>query len=106
MNARVYLSDEAADEAAALDPVQRRKLDWWARRLSADVTAGDHVRRELVPAALRRKYALENLWRLELPGGWRALYTILSSPERGRAVRILRVVDHRAYDRLFGYKRS
>jgi mRNA-degrading endonuclease RelE of RelBE toxin-antitoxin system len=106
MKAEVWLSEDAERDILALDPVQRRKLEWWARRLGEDVAVGEHIRGALIPAALRRKYDLENLWRLELPNGWRVLYTVLDSSEHGLAVSIVRILDHGAYDRLFGYRRS
>ncbi len=46
---------------------------------------------------------LPNLFRLELPDGWRALYTVASSPSEGTQVRILWIGSHSRFDRLLGY---
>ncbi|MGQ0535279.1 MAG: hypothetical protein ACT4PT_04325 [Methanobacteriota archaeon] len=106
LKARVHLGDDAEVDLEDLDRTKRRKLDWWVARLVDDVTVGDHIRRELIPDRLRRKYDLTNLWRLELPAGWRALYTVLTSPQHPLTVSIVRIVDHKEYDRLFGYRTS
>jgi hypothetical protein len=46
---------------------------------------------------------LPNLFRLELPDGRRAPYTVASNPSEGTQVRILWIGSHPRYDRLFGY---
>jgi hypothetical protein len=43
-----------------------------------------------------------NLYKLDLPGGWRALYFVASDARR-RAVFVIEVVRHTEYDRLLGY---
>ena len=78
---------------------QRRKLRELAHRLRVEPYFGDRIRVELVPRPMRN---LPNLLRLELPDGWRALYTVIST-RRGHHVRILWIGDHKRYERLFGY---
>ncbi len=103
---RVLVSQEAAADRGRLDPVQERKLLWWRDRLAADATAGDPIRKEPIPRSLTRRYGVENLWRAELPGGWRLLYTIVARVDIRPEVRILRILPHKEYDRLFGYAMS
>ncbi len=79
---------------------QRRKLRDLARRLKQEPFLGDRIRRAHVPSRFKD---LPNLFRLELRDGWRALYTVASSPAGGTQIRIVWVGDHTAYDRLFGY---
>ena len=100
---RVLVSEEAARARRRLSAVQDRKLFWWRDRLSRDPTVGDAIRKDLVPLALRRADEVDNLWRLELPGGWRLLYSIAAKPGREPEVLILRILTHKEYDRLFGY---
>ena len=103
---RVLISPEAARERRRLSEVQDTKLLWWRERLSKDPTVGDSIRKQLIPAMLRRGYDIDNLWRLELPGAWRVLYTIAAKPGSGPEVLILRILTHKEYDRLFGYATS
>lgn len=102
----IWLSQEAVRDRRRLDARQDRKLLWWAQRLRENVAVGDQIPRRLIPERLRRAYALENLWRLELPGGWRALYTVVTSPDEPPTVGIVRIMNHKEYDRLFGYSTS
>ncbi|KXA99555.1 hypothetical protein AKJ47_00070 [candidate division MSBL1 archaeon SCGC-AAA261G05] len=99
----VWLSEEAAEDRENLSEEQERKLLWWRDRLKQDVTVGDHIRKSQIPSALREKYGINNLWRLELPEEWRILYTIASRPAGNPVVIILRILSHKHYDRLFGY---
>ncbi len=102
----VFLSEEAAEDRTNLDATQDEKLLWLAERLKADVTYRDQVPRDRIPGKIERDYGCTNLWRLQLPGGWRALYTILTRANEPTTVSILRILDHGAYDRLFGYSTS
>lgn len=70
------------------------------------VTAGDHISKSKIPDSLRKEYGIDNLWRIELPEGWRALYTVISRPSEETTVSILRILSHKEYDRLFGYSTS
>ncbi len=79
------------EEFRATGEAQRRKLREYARRLRERPFLGDRIQRHLIPRPLR---ALPNLFRLERPGGWRALYTVASSPATGTQVRIVWIGDH------------
>jgi hypothetical protein len=103
---RVLVSEEAAQTRRRLSDAQGRKLLWWRDRLAQDPTVGESIRKGLIPKALIRRYAVDNLWRLELPDAWRVLYTIAAKPGRGPEVFILRILTHKEYDRLFGYATS
>ena len=103
---RVLVSEEAARARRRLSDAQDRKLLWWRDRLSRDPTVGDNIRKDLIPRSLRRKFDLDNLWRVELPDAWRVLYTIAAQPGREPEVLILRILSHKEYGRLFGYSKA
>lgn len=84
----------------AAGPQQQRKLRELANRLRTEPFLGDRIQRKLIPKRFRDP---PNLFRLELPEGWRALYTVASAPTKGSQVRILWTGGHTAYDRLFGH---
>lgn len=71
--------------------------------LAADTTVGDPISRDRWPRAMQ---SLPNLARLELPGAFRALYTVVHVPGEGKVINIEWVGDHKEYDRLFGYSTS
>lgn len=63
---------------------------------------GDPIKKDLIPKRLK-ELGIQNLYRVELSNYWRALYTI-----QGTKVEIflfvLSIVDHKQYNKLFGYK--
>jgi hypothetical protein len=71
--------------------------------LRNDPQYGDTIKKELIPEKLKR-IGIENLYRVELSDFWRMLYTI-----EGNTVEIflfvLNIVDHKEYNKLFGYKK-
>ncbi len=71
--------------------------------LSANAQLGDAIQRDRWP---KRFKGWQNLYRLELPGGFRALYTVQFVQGEGHVARIDWIGDHKEYDRLFGYSTS
>ncbi len=61
---------------------------------------GDNIKKNLIPPS----YNVQNLWRAELTGYWRMLYTI-KGDEIEIICFILDILDHKSYDRKFGYKK-
>ncbi|MBT4805241.1 hypothetical protein HON71_03650 [Candidatus Woesearchaeota archaeon] len=63
---------------------------------------GDPIAKRLIPGKFKAM-GIKNLYRAELSNYWRMLYTI-----EGTRVEIflfvLSIVDHKQYDKLFGYK--
>lgn len=110
--AEIRFVDEVAREFAGLekrasqgDGDARVLLDSFNRgiaKLVADHRAGQQVSRKLWPRAYERKYRITNLWRLRLDRSWRLLYSLSGENVRIVAV-VLEVLDHRDYDRRFGY---
>jgi hypothetical protein len=95
--------DVAVDEAEwkAAPPFAREALRRTLRRLRMEPTrVGERMQAERIPKRFR-VYA--NLYRLPLPDGWRALYTIHARKDGPPGVRIVFIGDHKRYDRLFGY---
>ena len=78
------------------------------RTLVQDPQHGTFIATGRVPKEALRRWqarvgALANLWKLDLPQGWRALYTVGSDGPL-RVVFVIEVVRHKDYDRLLGYK--
>jgi Txe/YoeB family toxin of Txe-Axe toxin-antitoxin module len=63
---------------------------------------GRNVKKELIPKSLIQKYQLRNLWIYNLRKDWRLLYTV-SSEEIGVIAIILNWMNHKDYERLFGF---
>ncbi|MBI5051328.1 hypothetical protein HZC08_01075 [Candidatus Micrarchaeota archaeon] len=51
-------------------------------------------KKKLWPKDYIRKYQIDNLWKYDLPDGWRLIYTIRADQVR---------FDHKEYEKRFGY---
>ena len=64
---------------------------------------GVQLPKRIIPKEYILKYRATNLWKYDLPDGWRLIYTI-TTPNK---VEILSVIlewfDHKNYERRFGY---
>lgn len=72
--------------------------------LKANPEYGIHVPKDRIPREYVNKYDANNLWKVNLSGAWRMIYTI-----RGQEVEIvaliLDIMNHKDYDKKFGYRR-
>ena len=63
---------------------------------------GIQIPKKLIPKEYIKKYGARNLWKYNLPGAWRLIYSI-----RGRNLLIFSIIlewlDHKEYERRFGY---
>jgi hypothetical protein len=108
----VLLSEQAERSLASLeaDPSpQARSIARRARALKplllVDCLDGEVVPRRAIPAVLRSRYGLENLYVEDLPNFWRLLYTIVKHDAR-RLVIVVEIVNHRQYNRWFPGRRG
>ncbi|MCK5282425.1 MAG: hypothetical protein KAK00_03370 [Nanoarchaeota archaeon] len=65
---------------------------------------GDPIAKKLIPKSLRG-IGIQNLYRVELSNYWRMLYTIEGSKIE-IFLFVLNIVDHKDYNKLFGYKKN
>lgn len=63
---------------------------------------GTKIRKEIWPKKYVKKYAITNLWKYNLPNGWRLVYTIESDEVRIISI-ILEWFNHKDYTRRFKY---
>ena len=73
--------------------------------LKANPEYGNHIPKDRIPKEYVRDYDVNNLWKIDLSGAWRMIYTI-----RGTEVEIisliLDIMNHRDYEKKFKYKKS
>ena len=118
---RVILLDEADDEYKRLNEIVGQQIKDGKENteemqllksinqkkdlIKANPFYGDNIPKILIPKAYVVKYNAKNLWRVELTNYWRMLYTI-----KGDQVEIicfiLDIIDHKGYDKKFGYKKK
>ena len=64
---------------------------------------GQPIKKKLFPKKLIKQYNVSNLYRLEISDYWRLIYTI-KNDDVYILIFILEIVDHKKYNKLFGYK--
>jgi len=74
------------------------------RNIKADPYYGDLIPRKYISKATVNKYGTDKIFRVELVGFWRLLYTLIGEEARIIAF-ILEYMDHNKYNKVFGYKR-
>lgn len=91
---------ESTEEIQLLRSI-KQKMDF----IKANPFYGNNIPKALIPHECIVTYKVSNLWRVELTNYWRMLYTI-----KGDQVEIicfvLDVINHKDYDKKFGYKKK
>ena len=106
---RILLKDQAKESYIELkkrnDKESRTLLNSIERIfniLKQNPQYGNPIKKELIPKSILI-LGIKNLYRIELSNYWRMLYTI-----EGNKIEILifvlKIVDHKEYNKLFGYK--
>ena len=74
--------------------------------LKENIHYGQPIAKKLIPAEYKTKYGITNLFRVELPNFWRMLYTLTAGSSGIEIiVLVLDIIDHKKYDKKFGYKK-
>jgi len=64
---------------------------------------GRPLPKRLFPKEYIQKYKINNLWKYDLPDGWRLLYTITTPNKVEILAIILEWFNHKEYERRFNY---
>ena len=73
--------------------------------LKANPEYGIHIPKDRIPKEYVRDYDVNNLWKVNLSGAWRMIYTIRGSEVEIISL-ILDIMNHRDYKKKFGYNKS
>lgn len=72
-------------------------------RLKENPLLGIRIERRLWPKEYVIRYGIDNLRKYDLRNGWRLLYTLAGNKIEIVAI-LLEWLDHKSYERRFGYK--
>lgn len=79
----------------------RNKIDF----IKSNPHYGEPISKKLIPSVYKERYGNINLFRIELPNFWRMIYTLSEGESKIEIVAfILNIMDHKKYNKLFGYK--
>lgn len=79
-----------------------KNLNLALNRLEENAFSGIQIPKKLIPNEYISKYNVNNLWKINLPKGWRMIYTIANS----EIIVISILVDwlsHKEYEKKFKY---
>ena len=101
----VFISDELESVFNSLkeDDAIKKGLVRAIRDLQENAFSGVQVPKRLIPKVYILSYGINNLWKYDLPNGWRLLYTVTMETEVQLLSALLEWFDHKNYERRFGY---
>ncbi len=70
--------------------------------LLKDPLCGIRIPSRLIPIQYLQKYGINNLWKYDLPNGWRLLYSVIGNEIKIVSL-ILEWMSHKDYERRFNY---
>jgi len=91
------LEDGKFEDKELFKFINRAKAD-----LLENPLCGIHVPNRLIPEEYTKNYCVSNLWKYDLPDGWRLLYTLAGDELKIVAV-ILEWLTHKEYEQRFNY---
>lgn len=106
---KIVFADEKVREA--LEKLKKgnfedKKLHGFLARAFNDIQenafCGINIPKKLIPKEYIQKYKIDNLWKYDLPDGWRLLYSVARSELIVISI-IIEWYEHKKYERKFGY---
>jgi Txe/YoeB family toxin of Txe-Axe toxin-antitoxin module len=101
----VFISDELEEDYASLpeDDFLKKGITRAIQDLKQNAFSGVQIPKRLFPQQYIKKYGINNLWKYDLPKGWRLLYTVAPTNEVELISAILEWLPHKDYERTFKY---
>jgi hypothetical protein len=94
--------ENSFNEIPENDPL-KKSLVRAIKDIQENCFCGRNVKKELIPQKLIDKYQINNLWIYNLQSAWRLIYAITSTKDIKIIAAVLDWMDHRDYERLFGF---
>ncbi|MBN1385806.1 hypothetical protein JW968_02385 [Candidatus Woesearchaeota archaeon] len=104
MKSRIYFATKRL-KSEFLGLKDDKIKDWINRALdniSDDAFIGVHIGKRKIPKTYIKRYGITNLWKYDLPQGYRLLYSITGSDPAPIAI-IISWMNHKEYERIFKY---
>lgn len=82
-----------------------KAIDREKNNVKIDPQYGAHIPRRNITKKVVERYGTDRLWKIDLVGYWRMIYTITGDEVKIVAF-VLEFMNHKKYDKLFGYKKK
>jgi|SRR3972149_5116635 len=100
-----FASEQVKKAFEKLKTEDRKMYDFISRAfedIENNVFCGIQIPKNLIPKEYLKKYDAKNLWKYNLPGAWRLIYSVEGKNLLIYSI-ILEWLDHKEYERRFGY---
>ena len=101
----VFADDKTEKEFYSL--AEGDEIKKYVKRAILDIQknafCGIQLPKRLIPKEYIQNYKITNLWKYDLPDGWRLIYSITTPNKVEILAVILEWFDHKNYERRFGY---
>ena len=101
----IFASKNIDEEFCKLD--ESNEIKKYIKRAIADIQTnaycGIQFPKRLIPKIYVQKYGINNLWKYNLPDGWRLIYSITTPNKVEILAVILEWFSHPEYERRFNY---
>jgi hypothetical protein len=91
---------ENSSNMQLLKSIERAK-----NNLKIDPQFGIHIPRKVISKAVVERYGTDRLWKINLVGYWRLIYTIVGDDVKIISF-VLEFMNHKRYNKVFGYKKK
>lgn len=102
----VFADDKLEKEFNKLDNNEevKRFIIRAIKSIQENAFCGIQIPKRLIPQEYTKKYGINNLWKYDLPDGWRLLYSI-TTPNKVEIISvIIEWFDHKNYERKLKYQ--
>ncbi|MBT4935675.1 hypothetical protein HOL21_02235 [Candidatus Woesearchaeota archaeon] len=91
---------ENSQNIQLLKSIERAK-----NNLKIDPQFGIHIPRKVISKTVSARYGTDRLWKIDLVGYWRLIYTIIGDEIKIISF-VLEFMNHKSYDKVFGYRKK
>lgn len=109
LKSRVFFADEKLkEEFESLEKgkYEDKEIFFHIKRaienLKINAHSGIQIPKKIIPKSYIDKHDIKNLWKYDLPKGWRLLYSVGTNGVEILSI-ILEWMDHKEYERRFNY---
>jgi Txe/YoeB family toxin of Txe-Axe toxin-antitoxin module len=109
MKSHIKFADEKLKKALAKlknSKTEDQRLYKWINRalddIEDDAFCAIQISKKLIPKSYIEKYEIDNLWKYDLPSGWRLFYSVANGEVIVVAI-IIEWMTHKEYERKFKY---
>ena len=85
------------------DNIIKKSIERIILKLKDNIFIGDNIPKKQIPKSYIKKYEIDNLWKINLPDGWRLVYSVMPLDSNFLLATILDFFDHKNYERIFNY---